>query len=360
MSDQRRWVDRLLRIAESVEDGVDLVRHEIRDRLGGKRSLRVVAYRSYGTPRRVRVVGRVLRDEAVAPSVEGASSWRNLVDTYRRFETDEVPGARVAVDVGGVRVEASADREGYFERDIDLPNPVAPGVHEARVTLLEPRGDAPVTTIARVHIPAATARFGIVSDIDDTVIRTDATDIVRMIRAVLLGNAHTRLPFPGVAELYRALRAGPGGACDNPLFYVSSSPWNLYDVLDELFALRDIPPGPVLLRDWGFDAEGGGLPTRHAGHKRAAIARIFETFPALPFILVGDSGQEDPEIYASLMRDHPRRVLAAYIRDVHPEASRRDAITRLATELAAEGGTLVLTPDTAAAALHARQHGWTD
>ena len=112
MSDERRWLDRLLRIAESVEDGVDLVRHEIRDRLGGKRSLRVVAYRSYGSPRRLRVVGRVLRDEPLAPSVEGASSWRNLVDTYRRFETDEVPGARLAVEVGGLRVEVSADGEG--------------------------------------------------------------------------------------------------------------------------------------------------------------------------------------------------------------------------------------------------------
>jgi phosphatidate phosphatase APP1 len=357
VSDERRWIDRLLRVAESVEDGVDLVRYGIRGRLGGKRALRVAAYRTFGTPRRVRVAGRVLRDEGLAPSVADASAWRNLVDAYRRFETDEVPGARVAIAFRGVRVEASADREGYFEHEIDLPNPVSPGVHDARVTLLEPHADAPVAATARVHVPAETARFGVVSDIDDTVIRTDVTDVVRMVRAVLLGNAHTRLPFPGVADLYRALRAGPGGACDNPLFYVSSSPWNLYDLLEELFALRDIPPGPLLLRDWGL---GGEVPTQHAGHKRAAIARIFETYAALPFILVGDSGQQDPEIYAALMREHPHRVLAAYIRDVHPEASRRDAIRRLAAELAKEGGTLVLTPDTAAAALHARQHGWTD
>src|SRR5205085_2787521 len=183
------------------------------------------------------------------------------------------------------------------------------GVHEVRVTLLEPHEEQPVTAIVRVHVPADTARFGVVSDIDDTVIQTDATDVVRMARAVLLGNAHTRLPFPGVVDLYRALRDGPGGACDNPLFYVSSSPWNLYELLEETFALRGVPPGPLLLRDWGLSSSG--LPTRHAGHKRAAIARIFETYPTLPFILVGDSGQEDPEIYASLMRDHPHRVLAA-------------------------------------------------
>jgi phosphatidate phosphatase APP1 len=348
----------LLRLASDVGRGVDLVRQELRDRLGGERALRIAAYRSYGTTRRVRVTGRVLRSEPFAPSAATASSWHNLLESYRRFETHVVPGARVAIEIGGALLHTSTDGEGYFDHEVSLDVPITPGVHAVALTLEEPRGDASVHATALVHVPAATARFGIVSDIDDTVIRTDATDLLRTVREVLLGNAHTRLPFAGVAELYHALRAGPGGACDNPLFYVSSGPWNLYELIEELFALRDIPRGPLLLRDWGFSGEG--LPTRHAAHKRASIARIFDTYPSLPFVLVGDSGQEDPEIYASLMRDHPGRVLAAYIRDVHPEASRRDAVARLAVELARDGGTLVLTADSAAAAAHARERGWID
>ena len=62
-----------------------------------------------------------------------------------------------------------------------------------------------------------------------------------------------RLPFPGVAAFLRALYAGAGGGERNPLFYVSSSPWNIYDLLSEFFSLNDIPIGPVLfLRDWGL------------------------------------------------------------------------------------------------------------
>lgn len=357
MPGDRAWLSAVLRLAASVESGVDLVRYGLRARLGGHAGLHVATYRTYGTPTRLRVAGRVLRDGTELPALEDDGAWANLRATYRRFETDEVPGALVRVALGGTVVSVSADAEGYFAADVAPPSAVAPGLHVAQVELIEPHGTAPVVSEATVHVPAATARFGVVSDIDDTVIRTDVTDLVRLARSVLLGNARTRLPFPGVAAFYRALRDGADGGSDNPLFYVSSSPWNLYGVLEELFRLRDIPAGPLLLRDWGLSTDEL-LPTRHAGHKRAEIARILETYPTLPFIFIGDSGQEDPEIYASVMRDFPGRVVAAYIRDVSLLDARRSAIRALADELRAEGGTLVLAPDTTAAARHAAEHGW--
>jgi phosphatidate phosphatase APP1 len=88
------------------------------------------------------------------------------------------------------------------------------------------------------------------SGIDDTVIRTDTTIMVRMFRATFLENARTRLPFPGVAALNRALQRGADGTTLNPLFYVSSSPWNMYDNLEEFLAIQHIPAGPLLLRAW--------------------------------------------------------------------------------------------------------------
>jgi phosphatidate phosphatase APP1 len=253
--------------------------------------------------------------------------------------------------------DASADREGYFDVVVDLESPADPGDHVADVELLEPRGDEPVTARAAVLVPAATARYGVVSDIDDTVIRTDVKEFVRMARSVLLGNAHTRLPFPGVAAFYRALRDGPDGRSTNPLFYVSSSPWNLYELLEEMFTLRGIPAGPLMLRDWGLSSREG-LPTQHSGHKLAAIRRLFDTYPTLSFVLIGDSGQEDPEIYASIIRQYPERVLAAYIRSVDRAPERLAALATLAKELADEGATLVVADDTLAAARHAAEKGW--
>src|SRR5690606_18070557 len=101
-------------------------------------------------------------------------------------------------------------------------------------------------------------------------------------------------------------------------------------------------------------------PTRHGSHKQAAIRRILAEYPALPFILVGDSGQEDPEIYASVVRDHPRRISAIYIRDVPLTDARTAAIRTPARGVARAGCTLLLAPDTVSAARDAASRGWID
>ncbi len=124
-------------------------------------------------------------------------------------------------------------------------------------------------------------------------------------------------PFAGAPELYRALAAGPGSTADNPLFYVSSTPWPLHDFLTGFLAHRDFPLGPLLLRD---------VPVRsadrsHHAHKRAHIEEILRVHPGLGFVLLGDSGQHDPEIYAGVVRDHPGRIW--------PSTSARCASTRV-------------------------------
>jgi phosphatidate phosphatase APP1 len=197
----------------------------------------------------------------------------------------------------------------------------------------------------------------VISDLDDTVVQTGATSLLRMARTVFLSNARTRLPFPGVAAFYRALQHGAGESPFNPVFYVSSSPWNLHDLLTEFLVLRKIPLGPLMLRDWGISAQEA-LPTGHAGHKLEAIRRILDLFPALPFLLIGDSGQEDPEIYHRVVHDHPDRILAVYIRNVTPRPERAAAIRALAEEVEAAGSTLLLDDDTLGAARHAAERGW--
>jgi phosphatidate phosphatase APP1 len=125
-------------------------------------------------------------------------------------------------------------------------------------------------------------------------------------------------------------------------------------VIDGFLDAQRIPTGPLMLRDWDF----GRLTERHSTHKGAVIREIFDTYPELPFLLVGDSGQEDPEIYTALVRERPGRVKAVYIRNVRPDAARTERIQTLAREVAEAGSTLVLADDTLAVAQHAAMHGW--
>ena len=356
------WLSAVAKLAAVVETGLDRAKYELAERVLPPRTLHLAPYRGFGTERGLHVIGRVLRDAPLPASVETASAWENLVATVRRFESDEVPGARLRLRFEGVEQEVRSNDEGFFEATLVPATPLALERvwHVVEVELLEPtQPEGTVRATIPVLVPPRTATFLVVSDIDDTVVQTDVTQMVRMARNILFGSARTRMPFPGVAAFYRALMGGKGGDANNPVFYISSSPWNLHDLLAELFELRGIPIGPILLRDWGISAEEL-LPTKHAGHKLEAIRKVLDSYPAMPAILIGDSGQEDPEIYAQVIREHPGRVLAAYIRNVGRDETRAGAIRELANTLTAMGGTMLLLDDTIGAARHAAERGWID
>ena len=354
------WKATLVALANEIEERVDATGRAAA-RLGARAGVTgdpIVAtvFRGFGTADRIHVKGRVLEDEGLAPVSDATTRWQNLVAALKRFESDEVPGARVRLSYAGRTTEVETDEEGYFEAWLAPAAVLTEAPRWRRVTaeLVDPPGRAGT---GFAIVPPESAGFGVISDLDDTVIRTDATSIVRMARSTLFGNARTRLPFPGVAAFYAALQGGAGGIAGNPIFYVSSSPWNLHDFLVEFLEVQRIPLGPLLLRDWG-SSRTSLLPLDHREHKGAAIRRVLETFPALPFILIGDSGQMDPEIYRDVMRAFPGRILAAYIRNVTPDPERSTALQALAAEVVTDGGSLVIADDTLAAARHAAAQGW--
>jgi phosphatidate phosphatase APP1 len=317
----------------------------------------VTAYRGYAAAAgdRALVLGRAARHVTLAPADAERPRWRNLVDALRRIDSDPLPHAHVGIQLAGAGHVVTADDEGFVEGWLPIGEPLEPGRwHPVTLALAgDARNDAQ-PAVGRILVPPPDAAFGVVSDLDDTVLQSEVANVVRAARLVLLENARTRLPFPGVAAFYQALQGGRTGQERNPIFYVSSSPWNLYDVIADFLDAHEIPEGPLLLRDWDL----GPALRRSAEYKRRRLEQILDAYPALPFILVGDSAQEDPEIYGALARARPGRILAIYIRDVLRRAARTAAIQQLAADVQAAGSTLVLADDTLAAARHAAAHDW--
>lgn len=337
---------------------VQLAARRIRRYAAGEGAAIIVPYMSYGTTDCFTLRGRVLKDEGfIAPDAEH-SSLRNLMELYKRLGSNEVPGARLRARFQGIEQDIVADDSGYFRAELRLPQALAAaGWHTVMLMLLDPapRTGQGVEVEARVLVPPASARFGVISDIDDTVLWSNVTSKFRMLKMLAMSNAHTRKPFKGVSAFYRALQKGPGGADGNPLFYVSSSPWHLYTPLVDFFASQQLPPGPLLLKELGVRSLFGA--GSHMDHKLAHITQIVETYPQLPFVLIGDSGQEDPEIYKDVVLRHPQRIKAIYIRNVNPDPARIEAIDRLAEEVRRSGAQLVLAPDSEYAATHAAGEG---
>ena len=334
-------------------------------RLGFNRAERVIdrgayapsGYRGYGTREGVFVFGRVLQADESDTTVGGTSRWRNLKAALTRIESDPLPHARVRVSIGaagGDAREIEADDEGFFREWIGARDPLPDGGW-VPVHLELANSPIPNPTITQCLVPPVGAAFGVISDMDDTVLQSNVASLLRAARLVLLENAQTRMPFPGVAAFYRALEAGTTLTGPNPIFYVSKSPWNLYDVIAQFLEGQEIPLGPIILRDWDL------VPERATkGFKIREIEQILATYPGLPFILVGDTTQKDPEIYREVMKAFPGRVLAVYIRNVGAPDERSLAVKKLAAEAADEGATLILADDTLGMARHAAEQGWID
>jgi len=162
--------------------------------------------------------------------------------------------------------------------------------------------------------PGTDNHWGIISDIDDTVVETGATDFLKNWRRVLVDRPADRLAVPGASTLYKMI-ARDHAAPARPFFYVSSSPWNLYGFIAEFMEMNGIPHGPMFLKDYGIDRTQF-IRKSHDEHKLPAIESVLAFYPRLRFLLIGDNGQRDVSVYAQVVKDFRQRVAAVFIRDV--------------------------------------------
>jgi phosphatidate phosphatase APP1 len=356
------WRNVLTRFASNADDHFDKLIHRFRQRTGRIKPVQIVPYRGFGNSEGIYVKGRVLENRNIALPEDNDTIWENMVSMYKRFETNEIPNVQVQIKLGANTDIVKTDSEGYFESNLTLtqPLPVSRAWHDLELTLLEPGLSklGEVKAVGQILVAPPFSQFGIISDIDDTILVSQATNWLRMARLAFLGNARTRLPFPGVAAFYRALQTGSDSSLFNPIFYVSSSPWNLYDLLIDFCSVQGIPKGPLMLRDIGV-SETQFLKSSHLAHKTIQIEHVLRMCRDLPFILIGDSGQHDPEIYRQVVKDYPGRIKTIYIREVTSE-SRRLEVQQVIEEVAALGTPMLLVKDTLEAASHAAEHGYID
>lgn len=328
-------------------------------KLGFIRSVMRMPYQGFGNGKELFFLGRVLRDRGIGISQLEDSRWRNFKMMYKRFMTWVIPEARVEAFFDGITKMATTDEEGYFEIRMELPLPMKGNNpwHKIRIELLDKviKNQKPPVVYGNVFVPSENVEFGVISDIDDTIVPTGATRFLEMVKTTFLGNAQTRVPFAGVAAFYQALSKGLVGYENNPFFYVSSSPWNLYDFLQELMTIHNLPQGPLMLRDIGLSREHF-FAGSHTEHKLVQIERIFEIISDIPFILIGDSGQHDAEIYLQVIRDFPGRVKIVYIRDV--DTGSHNKVLKIAGEVEKLGVEMMLVTNTIQAAQHAVSKGW--
>ena len=358
---------------------IDRLKPYLRSRRGVGKPIVIVPYVGYGNERTLRLRGRVLEKRLAEASQPGDSRWRNLVNMWYRVRTAEVPGVPVVAEYQGAQCVTLTDLEGYFQIDLDhqgAAGEIAAAAHstaaegqsaveistapssslvKVRIRAGNPaRGIPTVEAVGDVIVPQSGARFGVISDIDDTIIRTGVGNMFTLPLRLAFSNARTRSVYPGISSFYRALRAGRSGADNNPFFYISGSPYNLYDMFMEIFRLRGLPYGHMALKNFGVGAVADSMIDQVL-FKTAKIGSLFEAYPRLQFVLVGDTGESDPEIYSEMARRFPGKVPLIFLRTLSNRGSRFDW-SEMRARLAGIGTELVPLNDidkAAAAAAHA-------
>ncbi|GAA1354087.1 App1 family protein [Falsarthrobacter nasiphocae] len=262
----------------------------------------------YGTSTWVRVLGRVVvgsrRTDQVAAFEAASKVVRDGIRGWRNFVNPPLPFAKVTVTIADQEFEATADRGGVI--DVTLPHSLPFGWNTVTIT---PQGGRPGK--AEVRIVDEARRLGIVSDIDDTVMVTALPRPMLAAWNTFIVDEHARTPTPGMPVLYERMTSAKDVGI---LVYLSTGPWNVASTLKRFLARNLYPKAPLLLTDWG------PTQTRYfrsgKDHKISQLRRLVAEFPGYRWILVGDDGQHDEEIYAWFEKTYPDRVEAVIIRQL--------------------------------------------
>lgn len=262
----------------------------------------VVPYVGYGSTSWIRVLGRVMLaretdDHRKQPA--GARGWRS-------FTSVAVENAAVQVHVNGTEQTVVADHSGIV--DVVVPVQLEPGWQTVGLS----SEGSPVVN-ASVYVVDPATRFGVVSDIDDTVMVTALPRPLLAAWHTFVVNEHARATTPGMPVLYERLTSRHPGA---PVIYLSTGAWNVAPTLTRFLSRNLYPAGALLLTDWGPTADRWFRSGQD--HKRNNLERLSGEFPEIKWLLVGDDGQHDPAIYRDFLDHHPDQVAAVAIRQLTP------------------------------------------
>lgn len=314
----------------------------------------IKVYHGFGHKHDLLVFGHVFRKNAKVHTHYTHNPVQNLFRLLKLFFLKPVPDIPLSLEWEGQSVKGESEKDGFFHIEWSSDKETDAGWHSVKVSCNNKQVPC-LPGEGKIFIPHLT-QFGFISDIDDTILISHSATIGKRLKELMFKNPYTRSIFPGVAEHYSLLaKAHTTPEAPNPFFYVSSSEWNLYDYLRDLFTFQKLPNGAFLLsqfKRWNEFLRTG--KTKHAG-KLLRILRVFEVFPKQRFVLLGDNSQSDPAIYNKLAEKYGHRIFAVYIRNV---SEKQEAITRkLLSDIADKGIHVLLFKDSQEAIEHSKVIG---
>lgn len=307
----------------------------------------VLAYGGYGSETEARVLGRVLMTRT-----DSSRTWLTERRGWRQFLDTEVPRQPVLIQLGKATRIVEADIGGYL--DVTLTgHGLGAGWHDALVHVINRHdmrrvGEALFEASLRqqstarelaqhahslgvrltrglripIRIVGNNETAGIVSDVDDTIMVSMVPHKLLAVRYAFVDKVSSRQSVPGMSHFLHGLQnqvardqaASPDGP--PPFFFLSTGAWNTVPVLRQFLNRGGFPRATMLLRPWWITDHG--FPSTGSAFKLSQFKKLVEMLPQVKWVLVGDNGQHDPEVFLEFSKRWPQKLAAVAIRSLLP------------------------------------------
>jgi phosphatidate phosphatase APP1 len=263
-----------------------------------------------------RLYARVHHGKKPADPKPGEGLFKRLEETWQTLELDALSGAAVKITASGKHcpgfapMDVTADNHGFVE--VALPGGLHGPICQLMLTANKD-GYLPSTATLNVNVwhDDKPGTLGLISDIDDTLTDSQVTHKAKLIYNTLFHSQYEVKVFPHSGEAVKAVSGGFHGFPARALFYLSGSPWALHSRIGAAFGHAGLPQnGVFILRRYSkesFDAYKFKLPH---------LQELFKAFPNHKWVLFGDTGEKDPEVYSEMSKEHPENIEHIYIHNV--------------------------------------------
>ncbi|QRR03744.1 App1 family protein [Dyadobacter sandarakinus] len=317
-------------------------------------------YRGYANKKELVVFGHVVKKYPSGEKKYTRRGFRYARTIIELFSIKTIPYLKVTLRVGNMIAQVTAEEDGYFRFQVPLHEQLPSGWHTYEVFIDEEVDGKKYRASAteEFFLPYKSS-YGIISDIDDTFLISYSRRSFKKLFVLLSKNVQARKPFDDVVKHYQLLsfasRTHPHKT-SNVFFYVSSSEWNLYDMIVRFAELNGLPKAVLKLKKIksgldDFVMTGAGSHD----HKLRKIHNIIEFYPELQFILLGDDSQKDPVIYEDICRNFPGSIRAVYIRQTNKRS--KPETTQLMKNIQALGIDACYFSQSSKAIIHSLDHG---
>jgi len=268
----------------------------------------IEVYTCYGNDRNLTIEGRVLNPREFHEAKQSDPFWINLWRKLGQIINDERKNVSVSIAVNKSLFTVKTDHEGYFMMEENFPPHTLHPHHEIKLFLTK---EPQIQATCSAFIPSDRKQTGIISDFDDTVIISNVTHKARLIWQLLFKNYKQREAVAGMADRFQKILSN---SPDKPLFFITGSPRQFHNAIQKFLDYHNFPKRTLITKK----IHGKNPYALFAQHdyKSEQIEKLIALYPQVKWILFGDSGEADREIYLRLAQKYPGQIQEIYIRDV--------------------------------------------